>query len=99
MHNYKTGYGRKYVGTPLESPNLDYPRKNWSSVILWNCGHPSNKVLTRDYVADAGGACLHRFQWLNDDEIGALPAEWNGLVEEQDTTNSKLLHFTLGVPG
>ena len=23
-----------------------YPRKNWSSLVLWNCGHPSNKRIT-----------------------------------------------------
>jgi lipopolysaccharide biosynthesis glycosyltransferase len=98
-HEYQTQHSRKYIGSPLESKNVDYPRKNWSSVILWNCGHPSNRILTKEFVAEAGGALLHRFQWITDDEIGELPEEWNGLVEEQDTSQAKLLHFTLGVPG
>ncbi len=99
-HDYKTNSPRKYKGSPLESDNLNYPRKNWSSVVLWNCGHPSNRILTKDYVAEAGGACLHRFQWLNDSEVGELPAEWNHLVGEYEhRASAKLLHYTLGVPG
>lgn len=98
-HCYKTKHPRKYVGSPLESDNLDYPRKNWSSVILWNCGHPSNRVLTKEFVSEAGGAILHRFDWLNDDEIGDLPSEWNQLVGEHEDRGAKLYHYTLGVPG
>ena len=52
---------RKYVGTPLESDNVNYPRKNWSSVMIFNCGHASNRILKPDYVAHAGGHILHRF--------------------------------------
>jgi hypothetical protein len=42
---------------------------------------------------------LHRFQWLNDDQIGELPPDWNCLVGEQDVANASLLHHTLGIPG
>jgi len=98
-HDYTTRNKRKYLGTPLENDNLDYPRKNWSSVVLWNCGHPSNRILTRDFVAEAGGKMLHRFEWLNDEEIGDLPKEWNHLVlEYEKNKNAKLLHHTLGTP-
>ena len=98
-HDYKTTNKRKYLGTQLANDNLDYPRKNWSSVVLWNCGHPSNKILTRDFVAEAGGKFLHRFSWLKDEEIGELPKEWNHLVLEYDENkNAKLLHHTLGTP-
>lgn len=45
---------------------VSYPRKNWSSCILWNCGHPSNKALTKDIVSEESGAFLHRFQFLKD---------------------------------
>lgn len=100
QHDYKTKNPRKYVGTPIENYNVDYPRKNWSSVVLFNCGHRSNKILTRDFVAEAGGSVLHRFAWLNDDEIGALPMEWNWLVGEYpDNDCAKLYHHTLGSPG
>ena len=99
-HNYKTSHPRKYLGSPIENHNVDYPRKNWSSVILWNCDHPSNRLLTKELVAEAGGEFLHRFQWLNDYEIGELPIEWNHLVREfDDNSDAKLAHFTLGAPG
>ena len=98
-HSYKTTSKRKYIGTPVENDNVDYPRKNWSSVVIWNCGHPSNLCLTRDYVATAGPEVLHRFMWLRDSEIGALPKEWNMLVDEVECPDPKLVHYTLGCPG
>jgi len=99
-HVYKTKHDRKYIGTPMEADNTDYPRKNWSSVMLWNCAHSANMRLTPEVVRESPGSFLHRFQWLSDDQIGELPAEWNALVGEQDTTSSaSLLHYTLGVPG
>jgi hypothetical protein len=100
QHNYKTAAHRKYIGTPIENHNVDYPRKNWSSVVIFNCEHPSNRVLTTEFVAEAGGSLLHRFGWLEDDEIGELPAEWNWLVGEYpDNDEAKLFHHTLGSPG
>jgi lipopolysaccharide biosynthesis glycosyltransferase len=99
-HVYKTKHPRKYIGTPIESDNVDYPRKNWSSVVLWNCGHPKNRILAPEFVAEAGGKFLHRFEWLNDDEVGELPKDWNRLVGEDDDLGcAAILHYTLGVPG
>lgn len=99
-HSYSTKHKRKYIGTSMETHNADYPRKNWSSVILWNCGHPSNATLTPGYVMDAKGSQLHRFEHLKDNEIGEIPLEWNWLVGEYEPNErAKLLHYTLGVPG
>ncbi len=95
QHDYKTKAHQKYLG----NKNADYPRKNWSSVILWNCGHPKHKSLTPDFVMKQTGAFLHRFSWLEDHEIGALPREWNWLTTEYpDNYNAHLLHYTLGTP-
>lgn len=100
QHDYETREHIKYIGTPIENQNINYPRKNWSSVMIWNCSHPSNRILTEDYVAEAGGANLHRFQFLRDSEIGSLPKEWNHLVREYDyDPDAKLVHWTLGSPG
>jgi len=79
---------------------VSYPRKNWSSCILWNCGHPSNKALTKDIVREESGAFLHRFQFLKDEEIGELPLEWNWLEGEYDKpeTPPAVIHFTNGGP-
>lgn len=98
-HAYETKHHRKYIGTPLESKNVSYPRKNWSSLVLWNCSHPSNRILSREFVEDAGGQFLHRFEWLNLDEVGSLPFDWNHLVMEYALNDrAKLAHFTLGIP-
>lgn len=78
-----------------------YPRKNWSSLILFNCEHPSNAVLTPDLVNKSTGAFLHRFQWLKDEEIGCLSPEWNWLVgwyEEPKHGKPKAIHYTEGGP-
>jgi hypothetical protein len=98
-HDYQTKQPRKYIGTPMETDNADYPRKNWSSLILWNCGHFANRRLTPELVTESPGSFLHRFQWLNDSQIGELPGEWNVLVGEQDTAGASLLHYTAGSPG
>lgn len=99
-HDYETTRHTKFVGTPIESRNESYPRKNWSSLILWNCGHPRNKILTRKFVSEAGGRVLHRFSWLDDSQIGEIPKEWNHLVGEYPMEESaKNVHFTLGAPG
>jgi lipopolysaccharide biosynthesis glycosyltransferase len=93
--------------TPTEQLKMDgkiqypYPRKNWSSVILWNCDHPSNKMLTKDIVNEETGAFLHRFQWLPDSEIGALPTVYNWLVNwyhEPEDGKPKIIHYTEGGP-
>jgi lipopolysaccharide biosynthesis glycosyltransferase len=78
-----------------------YPRKNWSSLVLWNCNHPSNKILTSDIVNKQTGQYLHRFSWLKDEEIGSIPIEWNWLVgwyKEPKDGSPKALHYTEGGP-
>ena len=98
-HDYKTKHPRKYVDTPMESDNLDYPGKNRSSLILWNCSHHANSILTPDFVRESPGSLLHRFQWLKESQIAELPAEWNALSMEQDISCASLVHYTLGAPG
>lgn len=77
----------------------EYPRKNWSSVVLWNCSHPAHHRLSLAMVNQYPGDLLHRFCWLRDEEIGTLPATWNWLVNAQPKPEGvKLAHFTLGGP-
>jgi hypothetical protein len=98
-HDYHTTHRRKLIGTPMECSNGDYPRKNWSSMVLWNCGHPANRHLTREFVANNPGSVLHRFAWLPDDFIGEIDPEWNWLVGEYPLeAEAKLVHFTYGAP-
>ncbi len=94
-HDYKTKAAVKY----LHNKNEDYPRKNWSSLILWNCGHPANKLLTPEFIREQTGAFLHRFTWLEEEEIGELNSEWNWLaIEYPENYQAKLIHYTLGTP-
>ena len=94
-HDYETKMTEKYMG----AKNENYPRKNWSSVIVWNCGHFPNRVLTPEFVAKQPGSFLHRFSWLQDERIGELPPEWNWLPDEYGANaDAKLLHYTLGTP-
>ena len=95
QHAYKTKHPTKYLG----NKNEDYPRKNWSSVILWNCAFRPNRILTPEYVASKSGAFLHRFLWLQDNQVAPLPDAWNRLVLEQPVQESdRLLHYTIGTP-
>jgi hypothetical protein len=76
-----------------------YARKNWSSVVLFQCGHPANRALTRELVNTVPGRDLHAFCWLKDEEIGSLPAEWNYLVGVSPSNpNPALVHYTTGTP-
>ena len=76
-----------------------YPRKAWSSVMIFNCAHPSNEKLTLELINTAPGRDLHRFCWLEDHEIGELDPSWNWLVGHSDTTiDPKVVHFTTGLP-
>ncbi len=80
---------------------LIYPRKNWSSMVMWNCGHPSNRILDKNLVNTETGKFLHRFGWLKDEEIGNINIEWNWLVnwyKEPNHGSPKALHFTEGGP-
>jgi len=93
-HDYKTRMTEKYLG----AKNEDYPRKNWSSVILWNCNSHPNRRLTPEFVQKATGAELHRFSWLLDERIGELPPDVCSSDEYGPNPDAKLLHYTLGTP-
>lgn len=105
----------KHQHNPQEAVKMDgvaqvqYARKNWSSVMLFNVEHPANKALTVELINTVPGRDLHRFCWLDDELIGELPVEWNYLVGHSPeigwddngnakTIKPKLVHFTDGVP-
>jgi lipopolysaccharide biosynthesis glycosyltransferase len=91
MHDYISCVARKYLG----NVQYAYPRKNWSSVMLFNCA--KCKTLTPDYVNEASQEALHRMYWA--ESIGGLPMEWNWLVGEYDyNADAKILHWTIGGP-
>ena len=92
---------------PKETTKMDgavqtvYPRKNWSSLMLFNCDHPAVRQLTPEVVNSASGAYLHRLQWVDDADIGDLPTEWNwleGWNEKPAQGTPKVVHYTRGGP-
>lgn len=96
-HNYNPKNTEKMDG----KVQYQYPRKNWSSLILWNCGHPKNAILTPELVNRESGAFLHRFEWLDNKDIGHLSHQWNWLVgwyEEPKHGKPKAIHYTEGGP-
>jgi lipopolysaccharide biosynthesis glycosyltransferase len=89
------GTGEKMDGQ-IQNP---YKRKNWSSVMLFNCDHPANKRLNLTTLNQWPGRDLHALGWLADSEIGELPAEWNWLVNVREKPAlPAIAHFTLGGP-
>ncbi len=93
-HKYDIGEGFKMDG----QIQTVYHRKNWSSVMLFNCDHPSNKKLTVKMINSLPGRDLHRFCWLEDHEIGELPQEYNYLVGYTRSEEAAVVHFTEGLP-
>lgn len=92
-HDYIPKTKRKF----LDQVQTKYPRKNWSSLMIFN--NERCTALTPEYVNAASGLDLHRFKWLEDSMIGALPLEWNWLVTEYKyRPDAKMVHFTLGGP-
>ena len=99
-HNHQPIEKKKFQGEIQSS----YPMKNWSSLMLMNC--EKCKKLSIDYVNNASGLDLHRFNWLeNVNEIGAFNSNgWNELICSDNNSiarndsPSKLIHWTLGGP-
>jgi len=94
-HHYNSGEQWKMVNQRQKW----YPRKNWSSVMLFNCDHPANRRLSLRDVNERTAQRLHAFYWLSDAEIGLLDPAWNWLVDVQpQPKNVGIAHMTLGGP-
>lgn len=93
-HNYR----------PAERIKMDrqlqthYERKNWASVVLWNCAHPAHQALDLALLNSRPPLWLLQFQWLPDELIGELPERWNWLEGWSTSPDPALVHFTRGGP-
>lgn len=98
-HKYKTQHKVKYIGTDMQSPNMDYERKNWASLMLIDCEHPAWEAITPKSVDTWSMLDLLQFNFLADSEIESISDEWNRLVDEdQPVGGAKILHWTAGIP-
>ena len=94
-------YTPRAITKMLGKKQVPYKRKNWSSLMLINCGHESVKNLDLSTVSEQSGKYLHQFEWLKPHEIGSIPRHWNWLVnwyKENDEDKPSALHFTEGGP-
>lgn len=105
--NYAVNVVKHLEYVPKSTKKMDgkiqstYPRKNWSSLMLWNCSHNSNFKLQPELINRESGKFFHRFEWLADNDIGEIPLNWNWLVgyyEETEYLKPYALHFTDGGP-
>jgi hypothetical protein len=99
----------KHEHEPDEAIKMDgqiqtsYRRKNWSSLILWNCGHEAHAG-TLERVNHWRGLSLHQFRWIQDEELGALPKTFNWLEGSSqlklwgEAVSPAAVHFTRGTP-
>lgn len=97
QHNY----------VPTESVKMDgqrqtaYPRKNWSSLMVFNNSHEHCRRLTPDFVNKETASALHQFGWTDNSLLGSLPPVWNwlsGWAGNDLRETPRAVHFTLGGP-
>ena len=103
----KAVYCVQHDYTPKEKHKMDgqkqsiYPRKNWSSFIVFNCSHESTKNLSVEKVNTESGSYLHQFKWCKDEEIGSLDERWNwleGWTSNHNNSEPFAVHYTRGGP-
>jgi len=93
MHDYQPKGKDKFLGNKQHV----YPKKNWSSLMVFNNWRSPVKKLTPQVVNSESGKYLHQFEWA--DKVGELPPEYNHLVGEYDPNPfAKIIHYTLGTP-
>jgi lipopolysaccharide biosynthesis glycosyltransferase len=97
----------KHAFVPAAETKMDgqtqtfYLRKNWSSLVLYNMRHPANNKLTLEMINALPGRDLHAFSWLEDEQIGELPPEWNfipGHTTLPESTMPAVVHWSEGGP-
>ena len=78
--------------------NVSYPKKLWSSMMIFNNGHEDCKKLTPEVVNTASGQYLHQFEWT--DQISKIPGHkiaTEGYDSELLKTHHAV-HYTRGGP-
>ena len=55
--------------------------------------------MSPNFIQNQTGSFLHRFHWLNDDEIGNVDKKWNWLaMEYEEKKDVNLIHYTIRTP-
>ena len=92
QHDY-TPYTHKKMDGKVQHV---YPRKNWSSVMVFNCKECD--ILQPSSVNVRAPKYLHRMEWARE-KIGSLPHTWNYLAGYYDDIEKpNVIHYTDGGP-
>lgn len=96
QHDYRPAGGLKMDGQIQEA----YERKNWSSLMVFNCADPEvRENLRPGQINERAGNWLHGFRWCQTWKIGALPEAWNWLEgHSSPEIEPKAVHYTRGIP-
>ena len=95
-HTYTNCNGKKKMDGQVQEW---YPKKNWSSLMIFNCEHPNViKNLVLKNTNTKSPKWLHRMEWCEEEEILEIPKDYNYLVNYYFDGNIKALHFTDGGP-
>ena len=84
-------------------PQVYYPRKNWASVILFNCSHPECRRLIPKVIKEQTPKWLLEFDWIeNPASLGMIPLEYNYLIgyysDPMSDSGIKAVNYTDGGP-
>lgn len=95
-HDYTPHFDVKMDG----KKQYNYPKKNWSSLIVFNNQHPDTQNLTLDVINRETPSYFHQFKWTSEENIGELPKEANWLVGEYGMAPELPwgIHYTNGIP-
>ena len=90
----------KYADTKFTGEkNVSYPKKLWSSLMIFNNGHEDCRKLTPEVINTESGKYLHQFEWT--DKISQIP-DWYVFTEGHDTEETNwrpsAYHYTRGGP-
>jgi hypothetical protein len=92
-HDYTPKDSDKFLGNKQHA----YPKKNWSSLMVFNNWRQPVKRLTPEVVNTASGKYLHQFEWAQ--RVGEIPRSYNHLVGEYpEHPGARIIHYTLGTP-
>lgn len=78
------------------------PAYERAAVMLFNCGHPANRMLSPEFIEDPDAPALHLVRWAGSN-THHLPNRFNFLVGYDDPAWCKgqlptLIHYTKGIP-
>ena len=97
---YRTRHPIKYIGTSMQCPNVDYPKRMTPAVMLINCSIRRGLRSIRRWSTRWSLSGLLQLGWMDEADIGELPDKWNRIVDEgQPVEGAALLHFTAGSTG